>query len=133
MCGKRFGNGLKNMVAILLVLFCLSSVSLSAESNLYQELTSWSNNFETKLTLLDENYQSLGLTIIDYSNSVEKITLSLEELKMNSNEREEVLSLQDVRLLKVENLQKVSNMTLTGLEQFSNETEKTLKKIKVQE
>ena len=51
---RKHGNGLRSIGVLCCLLLLLPLATLSAESNLYQDLMNWSDSFEMKLNSLEQ-------------------------------------------------------------------------------
>lgn len=128
---RKHGNGLRSIGVLCCLLLLLPLGTLSAESNLYQDLMDWSDSFELKLTGLEKRFDRLEVITIGLPDSMKQISLDFSELKKNSDERWTILQKQESRLQEVERIQTDSSTTLAYLETFSSETEKALRQLRL--
>ncbi len=129
---KRHGNGLRSIGVLCCLLLLLPSATLSAESNLYQDLMDWSDSFEVKLNSLEQrwnNSEQITLGLLDSLNTIEQ---SYQALNQNSQEREALLQKQGMRLQTVEQIQRDLQKDSQIFEAFLLDTERTLKKLRLQ-
>ena len=123
---KRYGRGLRNIGALLLVL-SLSLSALYSDGNPYQELLQITNDF----VVVSENFKKsldgfeTRLNSLENSNTIQ--TESYNVLVKNSQEQETILNSHENRLTTAEQQTTTSMQRLDGLEALQNATAQSLK------
>ena len=106
MCGRKSKHGLKNIGALLLVLLCLSLVSLSANS--LDELQQILTNYEQSTQNLQNDYVSVRKNYELLRISMPVMESDINILRQNSTERE-------IRLQSLETQSSLDKETLNHL------------------